>query len=441
MCERFLVEEICVYLRKKFLKNHQNDCYTLVPPRQTNFTILNVVPGDGTALVNWKELPDTSEYLVSYIQQGTTAQKSIKCAGGSFIVTGLVNGATYVFNVLSIPNTGLAQRTQPFIVNLPRRSGLQPHQLGLLINDNDPDSIALGEYYRVKRNIPTENILHLKVPKVIQLNPKEFESIKNEIDSQLPDTVQAIAVAWTIPSRVSCNSLTSALAMGYMNYPCAHGTCLWANTSLYFNTSSNAPFRDYQMRPAMMLAAANLDQAKLLVDRGVSSDSTNPFGTAYIMNTTDSTRSLRARIFPSYNLGNALSSNINVQIVKANSISATKDALFYFQGLASVGEIDQNKYQPGAVGDHLTSYGGMLTDSSQMSALNFISGGLTGTFGTVSEPCAYAEKFPNPSIMISRYTQGETLIEAYWKSVRQTFQGVFVGEPLANPWKRVLITY
>jgi uncharacterized protein (TIGR03790 family) len=95
-------------------------------------------------------------------------------------------------------------------------------------------------------------------------------------------------------------------------------------------------------------------------------------------------------------------------------------------------------FPPGTIADHLTSFGGMLTDSSQMSVLDFIAGGVTGTFGTVSEPCAYAQKFPNPSIVISHYTQGETLIEAYWKSVSQTFQGEFVGEPLSNPWRQTI---
>jgi hypothetical protein len=35
---------------------------------------------------------------------------------------------------------------------------------------------------------------------------------------------------------------------------------------------------------------------------------------------------------------------------------------------------------------------------------------------------------------MGRYLGGETLIEAYWKSVRMPGQGVFVGEPLARPF-------
>ncbi len=91
---------------------------------------------------------------------------------------------------------------------------------------------------------------------------------------------------------------------------------------------------------------------------------------------------------------------------------------------------------PGAVADNLTSYGGRLDDSKgQTSILSFISAGATGSFGTVSEPCAFAEKFPDPATMIDKYSHGQTLLEAYWKSVSQTFQGLFIGDPLANPYE------
>ncbi|CAF4471375.1 unnamed protein product [Rotaria sp. Silwood2] len=186
------------------------------------------------------------------------------------------------------------------------------------------------------------------------------------------------------------------------------GTSGWATSSPYFNSISTKPFTDLKIRPSMMLATQNVDQAKALIDRGIASDGTYPNGSAYIMNTTDSTRSFRAKIFSVSNLGNAL-------------------------GLIHVSNIMTNKFPPCAVANHLISAGGMLTGFSQMSALEFIADGATGTFGTVSEPCAYSQKFPFPSLVISHYTKGETLIEAYWKSILQVFQSVFVGEPLANP--------
>ena len=69
-----------------------------------------------------------------------------------------------------------------------------------------------------------------------------------------------------------------------------------------------------------------------------------------------------------------------------------------------------------------------------MSAFQFLLAGATGSYGTVVEPCAYQEKFPDPSVLVPRYFAGATLIEAYWKSVVWPAEGIFIGEPLARPW-------
>ncbi|CAF4886479.1 unnamed protein product, partial [Rotaria sp. Silwood1] len=143
----------------------------------------------------------------------------MKSAISSFKVTGLHNGITYFFTIVTIPETGPSQKTPQVMVTLPQRSGLQPRQLGLLINDNNPDSVILGEYYARRRNIPLENIVHLNISKVIQLSRAEFQLLKAQVDSMLPETVQAIAIAWRMPSRVECNSITSALALGFMESP------------------------------------------------------------------------------------------------------------------------------------------------------------------------------------------------------------------------------
>jgi hypothetical protein len=54
----------------------------------------------------------------------------------------------------------------------------------------------------------------------------------------------------------------------------------------------------------------------------------------------------------------------------------------------------------------------------------------------VVEPCNLPEKFPFVPVVTSRYLRGETLIEAYWKSVLMPGQGIFIGEPLAAPFRK-----
>jgi hypothetical protein len=40
---------------------------------------------------------------------------------------------------------------------------------------------------------------------------------------------------------------------------------------------------------------------------------------------------------------------------------------------------------------------------------------------------------------MAHYLQGETLIEAYWKSVQMPGQGLFIGEPLARPFAGITL--
>ena len=110
--------------------------------------------------------------------------------------------------------------------------------------------------------------------------------------------------------------------------------------------------------------------------------------------------------------------------------------MFYFTGLARVRALATYTFLPGAIADHLTSAGGRLTDSKQMSSLRWLESGATGSYGAVSEPCNFVEKFPRPNIVMERYLNGETLLEAYWKSVEWPGQGVFIGEPLARPFAK-----
>ena len=111
------------------------------------------------------------------------------------------------------------------------------------------------------------------------------------------------------------------------------------------------------------------------------------------------------------------------------------DIMIYQTGVANVDGLDSLGFMPGALADHLTSFGGDLNaKKGQMTALRWLDAGATASYGTVSEPCNYWQKFPNPSVLLKWYASGATAIEAYWKSVAWPSQGLFIGEPLAAPY-------
>lgn len=310
---------------------------------------------------------------------------------------------------------------------------LEARELAIIVNDADPLSREIAAYYQQQRKIPKENLIHISFkPNRRGLTADEFIPLKNQVDAAASPDIQAYVITWAAPYRVDCMSITSAFALGFDRRWCSAKRCATTQPSAYFNSNSTAPFRDFAMRPTMALAAKDFADAKALIDRGIASDGSRPKGTAYLVSTSDKARNVRAVQFPQ--IEKVFSLFLKTRLVQNNKIIGRKDVLFYFTGRVKVEGLSTLKFLPGAVGDHLTSTGGKLTDSSQMSALRWLEAGATGSYGTVVEPCAHPTKFPNPGVIMQHYVQGETLIEAYWKSVQMPGEGIFIGEPLAAPF-------
>jgi uncharacterized protein (TIGR03790 family) len=312
-------------------------------------------------------------------------------------------------------------------------SPLGPQHLAVVVNDSDPLSRQVTEYYSTRRLIPARNIIHVQFPPGASImRPQDFIPLRARIYEQTPATVQAYALAWTVPYRVGCMSITTAMAAGFGKKFCARA-CQPTQASPYFDSDSRRPYDDYGWRPSMLLAGTSLDDVKALIDRGVAADDTHPAGTGYLLASSDRARNTRARFYQGILL--MQSDRFSLQVLEQDALRYRKDVMFYFTGLARVPDIGSNKFLPGAIADHLTSAGGKLTDSRQMSSLRWLEAGATGSYGSVTEPCNFVQKFPRPNVVIERYLNGETLLESYWKSVQWPGQGVFIGEPLAAPFR------
>ncbi len=304
--------------------------------------------------------------------------------------------------------------------------------VAVIINDADPTSIRLGKYYQRRRNIPKKNIIHTTFPPDIKvLQPKLFQTLRKSISRQTPKSVQSYVLTWNQPYRVGCMSITTAFTAGYNKKFCATG-CKSTASSPYYNSKSTKPYDDFGWRPTMVLAGNTFTEVKKLIDRGIASDYTFPQGTAYLLKTSDKARSTRAAGFSA--LAEMYKGLWQIDYLEKDFIEKKNDVMFYFTGQVKVPRISSNNFLPGAIADHLTSTGGRLTDSKQMSILRWLESGATASYGTVVEPCSFPEKFPNPKIILDNYIGGSSLIEAYWKSVAWPGQGIFVGEPLAKPF-------
>jgi len=348
-------------------------------------------------------------------------------------------GLSTLFLVVLLVSLSGCRVISNWLTPAPVEPWLTARELAVIVNLEDPLSVQIAEYYLKQRNIPANNLISVSFsPNRVELSPDEFQQLKKQIDAQLPGYIQALALAWAAPYRVGCMSITAAFTFGFDLVFCATG-CQETKYNPYFNSQSHRPYTDFKVRPTMAIAATNFEQAKALIDRGVASGGTFPLGTAYLVETNDRDRGVRVSIYTQ--VVKYLSNQFKIQVVRTNALEGKADVMFYFTGIAQVQKLDTNRFLPGAIADHLTSLGGMLTDSPQMSSLRWLEAGATGSYGTVVEPCNFPQKFPHPGIAMYHYLRGDTLIEAYWKSVAWPGQGIFVGEPLARPFSSLKVDY
>jgi len=243
--------------------------------------------------------------------------------------------------------------------------------------------------------------------------------------------------------------------------------CCPSRASPYFDASRGTRPATLGVRPAMMLAWpaptigsgdgasggwGSVEASQRLIDRGVAADGTRPDGGAAVLvgrylgggkRIDDYQRAVTA-----FGGGHPLSRLSYRPTVNKTVPYATGEKNMILYQTESDGDVpllQSNSFAPGAVADSgPESFGGQVWSAScahprpaghgEMPLSCFVDAGATASYGTVEEPCDVIGKFPNSSALLAHYLDGDTLVEAYWKSVAMPGEGLFVGEPLARPW-------
>lgn len=346
---------------------------------------------------------------------------------------------------------------------------INENNLYVVVNQNDPTSIALGQYYIEKRKIPSSNLITVSLPVQKEITSSQAQNLAQATANATQ--AKAFALAWTMPYRVGPNqSITSFVADGKIAddlYP-PNALCVYTPKSSYYDSGTSLVRTTPKLssiKPAMLLASytsfkdgiaieptnlANstsqmedyLSGIKQTIAKGIAADFKKPSGTAYYLKTSDNVRSIRASD-QQYTV-EKFKDYLSHQFLEKDNLGGKKDILIYQTGLAKLdpSENNTNVYLPGAIADTLTSYSGRLYDSNgQVSILSYLKAGATASYGTVREPCAIDSKFPQASILESHLLAGDTIIEAYNKSVMTPTEGLFIGEPLARPYPKMKAFY
>lgn len=318
----------------------------------------------------------------------------------------------------------------------PQQRVIVPTTMGVIVNANDPESIDLGSRYARLRGIPPSNVITLTLPRVNyvahHLLVREIAKLRS---APAYSHLAAYALAFDKPYRVDSNqSITSAISQGIETMSWK-ASCNVMPRNPDFGAASGAAL---QARPSMLLyGGGDLVDSVALVERGLEADRTDPAGTIFLRKTADKARSAPREASMDRAMAE-LSDEIAVSVANAQTLSGKTDVMGYQTGLAVLNDLETLRFRPGAYADHLTSFGGAIFDERRQTPVTaLIRAGATASFGTVREPCNLPEKFPDPTRLLANYLHGDSILEAYWKSVDMMTEGLLIGEPLARPFPLV----
>ena len=180
-------------------------------------------------------------------------------------------------------------------------------------------------------------------------------------------------------------------------------------------------------------------EALACLNRSVSADGTHPKGTIYYTLNSDvrtRTRSRNGAFEAAARMLNEL--GVRAEVVQGTLPKDKSDVMGLMIGTAGFNwKSCRSTILPGAICEHLTSWGGVLREgASQTPLTEFLRHGAAGSSGTVAEPMSIQAKFPLPFMHV-HYARGCSLAEAFYQSVQGPYQLLIVGDPLCQPWAKI----
>ncbi|MCI0334321.1 MAG: hypothetical protein L0228_13965 [Planctomycetes bacterium] len=378
---------------------------------------------------------------------------------------------------------------------LDARAGGGPENVLLVVNSNSDSSKAIANHYIEWRKIPAQNVVYLNwrgglratkgetfrsrilMPAITELEGRKLNAqidyliyssdfpwridLQNLFTAEkLPgglDTTGSLTgttylapyvvsrnpaivmtnVNWYVPgpadaNLIACQQLANVPSRGFRS------VYLWDDKgSRTVDTKTGQRYLLSTMLGVTYGRGNTVEEILSYLKRAVAADGKRPRGSIYFMANNNIRSKTRDACF------GGVASEINKlgvrAVVERGTIPRGKpDVMGLMAGTRSFDWAKSGStILPGAICEHLTSFGGDLEPTAFQTPLSeFLRGGAAGSSGTVKEPGAVQAKFPLPSIQL-HYVRGSSLAEAFYQSVAGPYQLLIVGDPLCQPWARI----
>ena len=343
---------------------------------------------------------------------------------------------------------------------------LGPHEVLLLANRQSPRSLELARTYAGMRQIPEANLVTLDLPPrpALEMTPTEFttriwDPARQAIRERgLDDHILAWVYSVDFPVRITATPSLSIQGLtflkGRLPEPIqvekgTYGSPLFAGPETPRVSGFPAQSLDVQSAwlgpdmplPSMMLGymgpnGNTREEILSCLKAGVASDRTRPDGMVLILTNSDIRTQCRAWEFEPA-LRELTAQDLTALMAPAPPTDADGPVplIGVMAGAAELPGIakGQFRFRPGAIAEHLTSFGAVFDNNGQTKITEWIRAGATASAGTVTEPYSAWQKFPHARVF-SFQMAGCTVLESLIQSIRCPLQILLIGEPLASPW-------
>lgn len=367
------------------------------------------------------------------------------------------------------------------------QAGGGPENLLLVVNSRSWASMSVANVYIALRKVPPANVLHLDwAGSTEETDIETFREkllrpalaairergLQGQIDyvvwsSDFPFAVDAAAdIEERLPKYFgSVCSLTSLTYLGRLA-DVGNPNVVSPAANAYYRRSPDddlhnaPPSRGYRSRYiwadeaskeavvpggywlSTMLAFTSgngnsVAEAADYLTRAAQADGTHPAGTFYFVGNTGVRSTTRDRYFAAA-VESLRGLGLDAEEIEGTLPLGKPDV----QG-AMIGHGNFNwreshsRISPGAICEHLTSFGGNLVEGAGQTPLTeFLRYGAAGASGAVREPYTFQQKFPT-AWMHLHYARGCSLAEAFYQSVAWPYQLLIVGDPLCQPYANI----
>ncbi|MBA4106281.1 MAG: hypothetical protein C0485_11030 [Pirellula sp.] len=362
-------------------------------------------------------------------------------------------------------------------------AGGGPQNVAVLVNSNDPDSLAVANCFIELRQIPATNVIYVpweldaRDTTAVKFRDQLMKPALAELEKRgvLPQ-IDCLAFSSGFPYLVDCarlwpseafpktsrptTSLTSA-AFLYQFLAEERKEMFLGNVNLYFAPTVNGKTTSrvfsatqgwgpngakvdgglkYYLSTALGVTHGQGNTASEIIAslrRAKSADGARYRGTIYYMANKDVRSQVRQGGYQAA-VDELAAVGVKGVVMQGTAPSNKPDVAGLTTGTSHLPlRTSGSTLLPGALVDNLTSAGGQMMirpeTNPQTRISEFIRLGAAGASGTVVEPFALPAKFPSPALQV-HYARGCSLAESFYQAVAAPCHLLVIGDPLCHPW-------